>query len=66
MLINLTLLGSIMFVLALIFIPLTLYFAQKTKNNLPLVFIYSLLFNWVFPPLGWYYCRRKYKSMNSR
>lgn len=54
--INATIVGQIGFVLAVVFICLTIKFAKGKADNLPLAGFCSLLFNFLFPPAGWFYC----------
>ncbi|MCZ4338890.1 hypothetical protein [Shewanella colwelliana] len=54
--INATLIGQIVFVLAIIMIVSTLKFAKGKADNLALVGLYALLLNSIMPPVGWLYC----------
>ncbi|GIU23301.1 hypothetical protein TUM4644_16620 [Shewanella colwelliana] len=54
--INATLIGQIVFVLAIIMIVSTLKFAKGKADNLALVGLYALLLNFTMPPVGWLYC----------
>lgn len=53
---NATLWGQVLFVLAVIVIFFTVRFAKGKASNLPLVGLYSILLNFIFPPGGWLYC----------
>jgi len=62
--IDATIFGQLIAVLDLVVISLTVYYAKDDKKKLPLVTVYSFIFNILFPPLGWYYCwkiRKHYK-----
>ena len=53
-----TIWGQLFFVLAIVFIVLTMKFAKGKVDSQLNVFIYSTLFNFFVPPIGWYYCYR--------
>jgi len=55
---NATSLGQALFILALVDIFFTVKFAKGKADNIGLVAIYAVLFNFLIPPIGWFYCYR--------